>query len=198
MPDAERIPGGEYLWAVPREKREGCDALAATTPLFHRQFVALFEASFDRLFRYLDRLSGEPDLAADLAQEAFVRLYRRGAMPDTPDAWLVTVAMNLFRNTRSTEGRRRRLLTIARGEAAHSDPAPSPARGVDAEDSRRRVRQAIDRLPDRERRLLLLRAEGLSYRDLSQTLELNEASIGTLLARARRAFRELYEDPDAP
>jgi RNA polymerase sigma-70 factor (ECF subfamily) len=67
-----------------------------------------------------------------------------------------------------------------------------------AEESRLRVRRAIDRLPERERRLLLLRAEGYSYRDIAVALELNEASVGTLLARARRSFRECYEDPDAP
>jgi RNA polymerase sigma-70 factor (ECF subfamily) len=67
------------------------------------------------------------------------------------------------------------------------------------EESRRRVRVAVDRLPERERHLLLLRAEGYSYRDIALSLELNEASVGTLLARARTAFREIYEEaPDAP
>ena len=61
------------------------------TPPFPERFVALFEAEFPRLFRYLDRLSGEPELAADLAQEAFVRLHRPGAMPDRPQLWLITV-----------------------------------------------------------------------------------------------------------
>jgi len=186
--------------SVPRvHRREGRDSLSETIPRFHDRFVILFHESFEGLFRYLNRLSGDPELAADLAQEAFVRLYRRGEMPESPRAWLVTVALNLFRNERSNRGRRRRLLTVARGESAHSDPAPSPARNVEAEDARHRVRKALDHLPERERRLLLLRAEGLSYRDLAAALDLNEASVGTLLARARRAFRAWYEEtPDAP
>jgi RNA polymerase sigma-70 factor (ECF subfamily) len=162
------------------------------TAAFHDRFVELFNAHFRRLYRYLDRLSGEPELAADLAQEAFVRLYRRGSLPDSPEAWLITVAMNLFRNEKSTRNRRRRLLTVTRGEAAHSDPAPAPDSAGVADDSRRRVRRAIDALPERERRMLLLQAEGFSYKDIATTLELNEASVGTLLARARRAFRESY------
>lgn len=169
------------------------------TPSFHDEFVALFNAHFDRLYRYLDRLSGEPDLAADLAQEAFVRLYRRGSPPDAPVAWLISVATNLFRNARSTEARRLRLLTSARGEAALGDPPASPADAVDEAESRRQVRLAVDRLPARERQLLLLRAEGFSYRDLAAALDLHEASVGTLLARAKRAFRDLYEGgSDAP
>jgi RNA polymerase sigma-70 factor (ECF subfamily) len=159
----------------------------------------LFEAHFRRLYRYLDRLSGDPELAADLAQEAFVRLYRRGELPDAPEAWLITVALNLFRNARTTERRRRLLLATASGPESHSEPGPPADHEAAAEESRARVRAAIDRLPDRERRLLLLRAEGYSYRDLAGALELNEASVGTLLARARRAFRAAYGSaPDAP
>ncbi len=159
----------------------------------------MFEAHFRRLFRYLDRVSGDPELAADLAQEAFVKLYRRGSLPDRPEAWLITVAMNLFRNVKTTRSRRRRLLTDHRAESALADPAPSPADAVDVTESGARVRAAIDALPERERRMLLLRAEGYGYKDIATALGLNEASVGTLLARAKRAFREGYGDePDAP
>lgn len=165
---------------------------------FHRQFVLLFEAQFQRLYRYLDRLSGDPDLAADVAQDAFVRLYQRGALPEQPEAWLVSVAMNLFRNVKSSRARRQRLLTLSRSEGVVGDPPPQPDRAVEDSESRIHVRAALDRMPARERDLLLLSAEGYSYRDLAAVLGLNEASVGTLLARARRAFRKCYEDPNAP
>lgn len=166
---------------------------------FHDTFVELYDTHYLRMYRVLDRLSGEPDLAADLVQEAFIRLYGRGALPDAPEAWLISVAMNLFRNERSTKTRRTRLLSLVRGEFAQADPAPAPDEQVLAEDARTRVRATIDRLPDRERQLLLLRAEGYSYRDLATALDLNEASVGTLLARARDLFRETYGGSnDAP
>jgi RNA polymerase sigma factor (sigma-70 family) len=165
---------------------------------FDALFSELFEREFPRLFRYLDRLSGEPDLAADLAQEAFVRLNDRGEMPDRPALWLVTVALNLFRNVKTTRSRRRRLLTTTRVEATLADSPLSPAERLQAEETRTQVRRAIDRLEDRDRQLLLLRAEGYSYRDMATVLGLNENSVGTLLARAKGAFREAYqEDPRA-
>ena len=174
-------------------------SLPETTASFDDRCAGLFDAYFHRIFRYLDRLSGEPDLAADIAQEAFVRLYDRGSLPDRPQAWLIAVAMNLFRNARSTQSRRRRLLTRARALVVHSDPPPSPDEAATGAESRRRVRSAIDRMPERERNLLLLQAEGYSYHDIAEALALNEASIGTLLARARVLFREAYEDfHDAP
>lgn len=159
---------------------------------FHDRFVELFGVHFPRLYRYLDRLSGDPDLAADLAQEAFVRLYRRGSLPDAPVAWLISVAMNLLRNARSTGTRRRRLLTPTRGEGVHADPPPSPVEDAIAGDVRSRVRATLDRLAERDRHMLLLQAEGYGYRDIAKALELNPASVGVFLARARRAFRENY------
>lgn len=176
----------------------GAVGVADSATSFHDRFVALFNGQFHRLYRFLDRLSGDSDLAADLAQDSFVKLYQRGSLPDRPSAWLITVALNLFRNARSTASRRRRLLTVARAEHAHADPPPSPEGAAVAEDWRGRVRRALDRLPERERQLLLLRAEGMSYRDIATTLELNEASIGTLLARAKRAFREHCHDAFDP
>jgi len=159
----------------------------------------LFHRHFHRLVRYLDRLSGDPELACDLVQEAFVKLHRRGALPDHPEAWLITVAMNLFRNARSTAARRRKLLTAARVEATMGDPGPDAEQLLEGRDERDRVRAAIDRLAERERQLLLLRAEGYGYREMAAALGLHEASVGTLLARAKRAFRETYErGADAP
>jgi RNA polymerase sigma-70 factor (ECF subfamily) len=175
------------------------DSHRETAATFHEQFTAVFEANFSRLYRYLDRLSGEPELAADLAQEAFVRLYRRGSLPDTPEAWLITVAMNLFRNARTTQRRRRRLLTVDRAARAHADPPASADDLAAAEETRRLVRSTVDAMPERERRLLLLHAEGFSYREIAAGLELHEASVGTLLARARALFRERFQEhADAP
>lgn len=127
-----------------------------------------------------------------------MRLNRRGEMPDHPPLWLVTVALNLFRNVKTTRSRRRRLLTTTRVEATLADSPPNPADTVQAEETRAEVRRVIDQLEDRDRQLLLLRAEGYSYRDMASVLGLNENSIGTLLARAKQAFREAYqEDPNA-
>ena len=159
---------------------------------FHDAFVHLFTSGFERLFRYLDRLSGDAELAQDLAQESYVRLYRRQSLPDAPEAWLISVAMNLLRNNHSIEKRRRELLGEARADRSVSDPVQTPDQAAASEETRVAVRQVLDRMPQRERQLLLLSAEGYSYRDIALALELKEVSVGTLLARARLGFRELY------
>ena len=161
---------------------------------FHEQFVGLFEAHYRRLFRYLNRLTGDGELAADLVQETFIRLYQRGGAPDAPGPWLISVAMNLLRNESTTRRRRARLLSITRGEGAHSDSEPSPDQQLVTSETSGRVRRTIESMPERERHLLILRAEGYSYREIATALELNEASVGVLLARAKQAFRTHYGD----
>lgn len=163
-------------------------------PSFRERFPELFEAHFARVFRYLDRMCGDPDLAGDLAQETFVRLYRRGGLPDAPEAWLISVAANLLRNARSTATRRRTLLEGARSDDLLGPPPRTPEGEAEAECTRRQVRAALDRLPERERSLLLLRAEGFSYAELARALGLHEASVGTLLARARRTFEDSFRE----
>ena len=56
------------------------------------------------------------------------------------------------------------------------------------------ARRALDALPERERRILLLRYEGYSYREIARAFDLPETSVGTFLARARRAFQSAFEE----
>jgi RNA polymerase sigma factor (sigma-70 family) len=163
---------------------------------FHNAFVTLFQAQHPRLLRVLGRLSGEPELAADLVQEAFVSLYRRGAMPDAPEAWLVTVALNRLRNERATRSRRLRLLQPMAQSDAPDEP-PSIEEAATREHERRRAREALARLADRDQQMLVMRSAGYAYRDIAIALGMNETSVGTLLARARRAFMAHYGDDDA-
>jgi RNA polymerase sigma factor (sigma-70 family) len=165
---------------------------------FREDFVRVFDTEFRRLCRYIDRLSGDPDLAADVAQDAFVRLYQRGSLPDETAAWLLTVAMNLFRNVQVMRSRRRRLLTPWRMARAVGDPPPRPDERITSDEMQRRVRAALQRVSVRSRQLLLLRAEGYSYREMASALQLNDHSVGVLLARAKADFRAAYGGIDAP
>jgi RNA polymerase sigma factor (sigma-70 family) len=157
---------------------------------FDAAFRAEYDARFESLARYLARLTGDPAAAADIAQEAFVRLYLRGSMPQDARAWVVSVAHNLLRNERQQIQRRLQLLE------RHRPDVPAPGRGqhaderIETEERRAFVQRALDRLPERERQLLLLRHEGFSYREIAQAVDMHEASVGTLLARAKSAFRQ--------
>jgi RNA polymerase sigma-70 factor (ECF subfamily) len=161
---------------------------------FDDAVAQLFTRQFGSLFRYLDRLAGDPDLASDLAQEAFVKLHERGSMPDTPRAWLATVATNLLRDSRRTAHRRERLI-LHEGARVMESNAMSIDDAVVADETRERVRAALATLASRDRQLLLLRHEGYSYRELAEVVGVAETSVGTLLVRASRAFRDAFTEP---
>ena len=55
-----------------------------------------------------------------------------------------------------------------------------------------RVTQVLTSLDTRQAELLLLRSDGLSYAEIASTLDLNPASVGTLIRRAQQAFRKEY------
>jgi RNA polymerase sigma factor (sigma-70 family) len=161
-------------------------------PTFDADFRAAFDSRFAELFRWLDRYSGDPSLAADVAQETFVRLYDRGAMPDDLRAWIVSVALNLVRDEQRRTTRRRRLLLQRPASTTMADAEPSPEDDVLAAERRTLVRHALRAMEPRDRTLLLLREEGYSYRELALALALNESSVGTLLSRAKSAFRDAF------
>jgi RNA polymerase sigma-70 factor (ECF subfamily) len=115
-------------------------------------------------------------------------------MPDSPAAWLVTVAHNLLRDEHRQRTRRRGLLSRRAAEVPTADPPPdADARALTSERIAS-ARRALAQLPERDRQLLLLRHEGYSYREIAQILNLVPSGIGTMLARASEAFRRVYQD----
>ena len=160
---------------------------------FEDQLTALYRQQYPALYRYLDRTLGDSQLATDIAQEAFIRLFDRGSMPDEPVAWLITVVNNLVRDDYRRTGRRLRLLEGAGYNVGHSSPTPDAAASLDQQERREQVRNALSHLSPRDRQALLLRHSGYSYREVGIALGITETSVGTILLRAGALFREVYE-----
>lgn len=149
-----------------------------------RDTDALFARHHPALERYLDRLTGDPDLASDVAQEAFVRLLEQPAPPAQPRPWLFRVATNLVRDVARQARRREELGTPERLGRAHGDGPPAPDRGMERDDARRWVRAALEALSEKEREALLMREEGFKHREIAEALGTTTGSVGTLLRRA--------------
>lgn len=154
----------------------------------------LFRRLYPPLFRYLNRLTGDPDAADDIAQEAFVRLLRDPLPEADARPWLFRVATNLLRDRARKRKRHRRLRPQAHREAP---PPERPDEVVERSEAVARVRAALDRIPERDRRMLLMREEGFSYREIAEAVGVASSSVGTLLGRAIRRFREVYVAAEA-
>jgi RNA polymerase sigma-70 factor (ECF subfamily) len=152
-------------------------------------FDALFQRLYPSLFRYLHRLTGDADMAEDVAQESFVRLLRQPLSEAEVRPWLFTVAMNLVRDGARKTERRQRLLTTA---PTLVTPTRMPDDDVERAERIAAVREVLDQLSERDRQLLLMREEGFKYEEIAVVVGVAPASVGTLIARALRRFADLY------
>ncbi len=153
----------------------------------------LFRQHHEGLRRFLVRFTGDGDVAADVAQETFVRLLERPPRERGP-AWLYRVAVNLARDRARIAARRRFLLLGAGDRLPSADPPPAPDGVLDAERRRQRVAQALAALSAKERMALLMREEGFAQREIAQAVGTTTKSVGTLTARALRKLAARLEE----
>lgn len=153
---------------------------------------AAYREHSELLFRYLVRLTGDADMAADVVQDTFIRYSQAPPRAPNPRSWLYRVATNLARERRRTEARRRTLLVGAVPRLPVGDPPPLPDAGVERKEAQTAVRAALDELSERDQVVLLMRADGFAYHEIAEVLGTTTQSIGTILIRAmRKLSREL-------
>lgn len=160
--------------------------------------TTLFRLHHEELFRYVSRLVGEPDVAADAVQEAFVRYASKPPAPGNARAWLFRVAGNAALEDRRTARRRARLLEAGAARAPHADTAPAPDTALERDQQRAAVHTALHSLSERDRTVLLMREQGFSHKEIAEAVGTTTGSVGTLIARAMdRLARELRLDEES-
>jgi RNA polymerase sigma-70 factor, ECF subfamily len=153
-------------------------------------FETTFHQYYDRIARNIARVVGEPARAEELAVEVFWKLWRtRRAQNTEVGGWLYRTAAREGLHELRRRRRRDRLLPFLRSPRAPLDPEQIHA----AKEEQDNVRNTLARMNPRQAELLLLRGDGLSYEETAAALELNPASLGTLIGRAQAAFRKEYE-----
>ena len=133
-------------------------------------------------------------LAEDVTQEVFIRLYRNLHATQNAELlrpWLLRVTLNLARNT--IRGQNRAVVRDTTYQRT-SDSAPGflPHEDYESRLKVQEVRRTLDKIKEPMRSCLLLKQQGLSYREIAQTLSLNEKNIGSLVARGRKEFARTY------
>ena len=140
----------------------------------------LFESHGGAIYRFAAVLVRHHQDAEDVVQETFLKLFRHldsGGDTRNIRGWLFTVAAHAARDRQRA---RRRWIPWLPAHEPHVQPA-----SMRDEDGRlKQARAALGRLPERDRRLLLLRAQGLSYREIADAAGIRPGSVGRLLARA--------------
>jgi RNA polymerase sigma-70 factor (ECF subfamily) len=151
---------------------------------------ALYTEYHGQLLRWVHRMTGDPDLAEDIAQEALIRLVETGGSdrPRNTRAWLFQVARNRVRDVARRQETARRLTPPPETVTA-ATPETDLVRG----ETIREVREALDRLSPRDRELLIMRESGFRYREIAEVIGVKTESVPTLAMRALARFRIAYE-----
>jgi RNA polymerase sigma factor (sigma-70 family) len=164
---------------------------ATSSPSFDEAFTLHHRA----VFRTARAVVRDAALAEDVTQEVFLRLYRN--LDSTPGEewlrpWLLRVTLNVARNTLRGQNR-----SIARDDEYHKAHANESWFVPPEEDYERRLaieeaRRALDKIKEPMRSCLLLKQQGLCYKEIASTLAIEETNVGSLVARGRKEFARVY------
>ena len=164
-------------------------------------FEEVYRRHADMVFSLALRMSGDREVAADLSQETFLRIYRhlgRFRGRSSLKTWIYRVTVNCCRSKLRRQGRRR----LERGieESAQrledlADERAGPEQRALGHDLGRRLTEAMAELPIAFREAVVLRdVHGLSYAEIGEVLGVRVGTVRSRLARGRERLRRRLEE----
>lgn len=158
------------------------------------EFDEAFTLHHRTVFRAARSVVRDPGLAEDVTQEVFLRLHRNLDAIDNREMlrpWLIRVALNVAKNTLRTKFRAntREENYVKENEDVCVSSVETDFEQREALDA---VKRTLNRIKEPLRSCLILKQQGLSYREIAASLSLNESSIGQFVARGRKEFVRLY------
>lgn len=158
------------------------------------EFDEAFTLHHRTVFRAARAVVGDAGIAEDVTQETFLKLYKNiKSMKDDEmlRPWLIRVAINTAKNTiRCNIRANTRDENYVKGMDVSSDSSVEADYEVMA--GVNEIHRALGKVKEPLRSCLILKQQGLSYKEIANSLELNESSIGTFIARARAEFSRFY------
>lgn len=161
-------------------------------------FAALMDRYEGRVFRLLGRFTRDHGEVEDLAQEVFVKVFRKLHTFQRDSGlftWIYRIAVNTANDHLSRTGRRR--LRLVEDDEALDASAHERRKGDGAtgplleEEVRRATREVLDELPDKYRTILVLREyEDLAYTEMADVLGISIGTVESRLFRARQRFKD--------
>lgn len=147
------------------------------------------------------RMTGNPEDAADLTQEALIKAWRNLAgfqFESAFSTWLYRLASNAcLDHLRSVKRRPQVSLTVEDDDGETQtmefpDDAPTPEQAAITKDENERLARAMQALDEQQRQILTLRAiNDLSYAEIAEILGVKEGTVKSRLARSRDALRKI-------
>jgi RNA polymerase sigma factor (sigma-70 family) len=157
-------------------------------------FEEAFTLHHRTVFRAARSIVRDPGLAEDVTQEVFIKLYKhQESIVDNEmlKPWLIRVALNIAKNTI-----RGNIRANTREDNYVKETVENSVYSIESEYEQQAevddINRALYKIKEPLRSCLVLKQQGLSYREIAESLSLNETSIGTYVARARAEFSKFY------
>ncbi len=170
-----------------------------------RAFDQFFDENFARLYRFaMARLSDDPEGAREVVQTVLTRAVQKMHTYRAESAmftWLCAICRNEISDWLSRQGRYRDHIVLvedlpevqAAVDSFQAPAADSPERHYQRVEALRLIQVALDRLPPRYGDVLEWKyVEGHSVKEIAARLEIGTEATQSLLARAKRAFADVY------
>lgn len=155
----------------------------------YKEIILLYQPG---IIRYLYRMTGDHDIALDLAQDTFIRAYRGILKTDTIDnfkAWIYKIATN----NALQYLRRKKLVSFISLEALKTAEPPGNDRAADDAAEELVIKEILGKIPGQQRTCLVLHyVEGFKYREIAETIGISEEAVRKRIARGKETFRQLY------
>ena len=158
----------------------------------------------DPLLNYLFRFMGSLEVAEDLVQETFVRLYQKRTLYEPVarfSTWLYTIASNLARSELRRPYRRYHVSIVRERdsdvdfELSLRDQEPDPERSADSRLKNERIQEALANLPETFREAVILRdVQGLRYEDICEILGQQIGTVKSRIFRGRSMLKTMLKD----
>jgi RNA polymerase sigma-70 factor (ECF subfamily) len=158
-------------------------------------FEKLFLEHYNRIVAVLFRLLGDRPRAEDLASDIFLKLYRRPLLvrwDGNLGGWLYRTAVNLGIDALRSAARHKAYEQEAGRIQLEGGDRAGPLDEALRAEKRRRVHAVLASLKPASAKILILRASGLSYNELTEIMGIKRGSVGTMLLRAEAEFERRY------
>ena len=177
------------MYTVDTSSEAVADSNADETQL---DIETLFRAHYGRVTRIIARAVRDRARSEELAVEVFLKLWRNHkAQSENVEGWLYRVAVRASFDElrrRRRRGHYERMLAWVQPRA----PAATPEDIHSMSQKQAKVRSVLSILEPRQAQFLLLRSHDFTYQEVASILNVNPASIGTLVSRAEESFRKEY------
>jgi len=169
--------------------------MSAQTPAVDTLFHALFRSEYDRLCRYAVTYVQDSQLAEDVVQDTFIRIWeQKKELIASPNIrfYLITAVRN---NCISVLRRQKVQQVYYTAETPEPEPEPffhHREQEEEKQGQRRKITEALNRLPPKCREVfLLVKLQGMSYKQTAGILNLSVKTVENQMGKALRIFRDM-------